>query len=207
MHLTPYIDPSKMDRGMVQNVKNFIIYVAQNRPARWPGYSCLLWDEDKGTPLVIRAQSPWGRYANELYFGHDPSQPIPLWVPGALAAVARFFGIAHDPEVKKSIFDLGAKLIAEVFHPIQQTYAVETGSGSPVHSLAMNVNSKTIAVKFKMVKDENGEEGPRVTWRSPTGEEVEVDEGDEAWVIVDLETGEEEEEEEDLTGQEGDEDE
>ena len=175
---SPFADPSRIDPRTKANVKAFIIRACNNEVASWPGYPCVIWDDGKGQPITVKSGANWIKYEGELLVGHDPSRIAPMWAPGALAAIARFFALGEDSEVRTAIMEMATKLVADVFQPIIQSYLAQSYEGNPVHKIAVNTGSRIMAGEYPPETPD----GPSI-WRTVSGEEVDVFAEGENWVV------------------------
>jgi len=187
MLLTGNPRPDQINETVKRNVKNFVVGVCNNQSMRWPGYSCCMWVN--GTPLRLVQGSKWEIGGGEIYCYHDPSSPTPSWVPGLLAALVQFFGLSGDASLKEKILDMAAKVAADVFQPVLQSYVIQSAQGAKVSRVAINMTTKVMAAEcVEAEEDAENEEDPtfRAVWRTLSGEEVEIDLESQNWMAIEI---------------------
>lgn len=182
MLFTATVDPAAVNPRIKLRVQDFILKVCNNQSARWPGDRAVLWKN--GIPVNVVAGSSWGLTDTEMYLYHNADQPVPVWVPGMLSALAKFFGLAEDTSIKEKIIEMAAKMAADIFQPVLQCYAIQTMDGLPVRRVAVNLESKLMVATVETPTD--NEEVKKIEWKTMQGETVEVNPDDDSWMIIQM---------------------
>jgi len=176
-----HIDPERIDLRTKEKVKEYIIKTSRNQEARWPGVYCTIWNHDKGISISVMAGSYYSNSDTEIYLRHNPGGEVPNWVPGALSAVAEFFGILQDPEVNQAIITVAINIAVGLFKPLQANVA-QTFGGIPVVRLAINSRDHLLAGEYPPSEDDP--EGVPIWRLHLSGEPVNID--DPEWTSFSL---------------------
>jgi hypothetical protein len=178
-----HIEPARVESRIKEKVKDYILKTSRNEEARWPGPHCTVWNCSTGQPINVMAGSYYSINDMEIYLRHNPNGEVPTWVPGALSAVAEFFGILEDPEINEAIIKIAINIAIGLFKSIQNSLA-QTFNGAPITHLAINSRENLIAGQYPpSANDPDG----LPTWRLHlSGEFVTVDGPD--WISFRLQS-------------------
>lgn len=168
--VTPYPKRSDISSDILTAVKTFILKSFLAEYPEWPGYPCVVFVD--GTPRSIVSSEYYKLYNNQVYMSYERGSEIPEWVTGVLIAIAVFFRVHQDADIRSAAIESLARTIAGVVLPYQQMLA-ETYDGRELHEIAINTETRELAAK---IYDEMGV-GRYVT---PGGEEVDFN-GTESW--------------------------
>lgn len=168
--ITPYPKRTDLNADMLTSVKDFLFKSFRGENPEWPGYHCVIFVD--GIPRKITASSYFKFYSSEIQLSYERGQEIPDWLPGVLIAIAVFFRLHQDVDIRTAAVEALARAMAGVILPYQQMLA-ETYDGRELHEIAVNTETRELAAK---VYDAMGV-GRYVT---PSGEEVDFN-GSESW--------------------------
>lgn len=143
--IVPYPKRSDFDPGVIEATREFLIRSFKGEGAQWPGYQCVVVMD--GIPRKISGGTYYQLYNNDIYVSHDQGATVPEWVPGVLIAIAVFFRLHDDAEIRGAAIDALARTIAGVVLPYQQML-VETYNGQELHEIALNAETKELAAKI-----------------------------------------------------------
>lgn len=143
--ITPYPKRTDFASDVIHSIREFLIHSFNGEGAQWPGYHCTVLMD--GYPRKISGGTYYQIYNNEIYVSHDQGSAVPEWVPGVLIAIAVFFRLHDDAEIRGAAIDALARSIAGVVLPYQQML-VESYNGKELHEIAINAATKELAAKI-----------------------------------------------------------
>lgn len=160
--IMPYVRREDIQPKCLVDVKDFLLKSFSGKGAIWPNYHCTIWMD--GLPRKVVGGSYYQIYSNDIYVSHEDDAVIPDWGPGALIAIAVFFKLHQDADIRFAAVDLLARTIAGIVLPYQRMLA-ETFTGRELDQMAINSATKELAAK---VYDEAGQG----RWVMPDGIEI-----------------------------------
>lgn len=150
--IIPYPKRSDFHPDVIAAVKEFLIDSFKDEAATWPGYHCVILMDGYPRRISSGGGGQYQLYSNDIYLTHDRRAAHPRWLIGVLIAIAVYFRIHDDAEVRDAAIEMLTTTIAGIITPYQ-SMLVETYNGQELHEIAINAETKELAAK---VYDEQG---------------------------------------------------
>jgi hypothetical protein len=172
------VEPSTVNQGTKDAIKDYILKASRNEEVRFPSnLVCYIWFD--GDPIRVVRGSYYEHLGSEIYMSHLTDRATPEWVPGALSAVAQFFGVGSDPEIIQAIIKMAIEISAGLYGSITANLA-QTFGGLQLTHLAINSKEGLLAGEYPPEV-----EGDPSVWRlAISGEVVNINEPD--WIAFSL---------------------
>lgn len=145
--VVPYPKRSDFHPDVTASVREFLILSFKDEAAMWPGYHCTILMNGYPRRITGGSGSTYQIYSYDIYMSHERRPTHPKWLIGVLMAIAVYFRLHDDPEVREAAIGMLTREIAGIVLPYQQML-VETYNGKELHEIALNANTQELAAKI-----------------------------------------------------------